>query len=607
MNYRWLDAHAGWDQLRVDGLTGLADPTGLRLGPPGGDGTPFAVTARYLPPPRLARDGAGRIFVAADGALRAIRADRVTDIADRGATAIAAAGPLLALCRPGEVDLVRSANLHPIDRRRVSGDPLLVALTPWSLVAVVTARPCRLWLIGLDGLVRTWRCILTPAEIGVVRLPDGETLAMTVRPGPGRRRLYRIDRETLDIDPLDASELCGPPPWAIEVADDESWAVGGHWFGPDGEPTSPPTLPARPYATEGLLVTQPLDAGATAVAWHRVRVDADRPPGTAIEVGLATGPDAEKLPDPLTGPPLAGDDALVDAPPGRYLQIALRLTGDGTSTPVVRGIRADFDTPSGLSQLPSVYAEDPDGAEFTRRFLALFEAGMGDLDEVIRQAPLILHPDGQPDHVLGPLARLCGINPDPSWPAGGLRRLLARWPEIGGLLGTPDAVAGAVEAVYDVRVAIRELGRDRPWAAAGQAELGRVRLFGMSTAPIRLGSGKLGAGTLDPGADPLAPAYSFGAFRCVVHVPPTLPLVDRPGLEALVRACTPAHVALRFRYASHRMTVGVPVLVGVDTSLGAPPRGVLGEPGERAVVLGRGGPLAADPVGGGAVTVGRRP
>jgi phage tail-like protein len=433
---------------------------------------------------------------------------------------------------------------------------------------------------------------------------------MTVRLGPGRRRLHRIDPETLEIGPLDPDALCGPPPWDTQVAG-ESWAVGDLWFGPDGEPTSPPAGPNRPYAREGLLITRALDGGRAGCSWHRVRVDADLPPGTSVQVRAATADTPDDLPETLDGPPLSGADALVREPPGRYLRISVRLTGDGTTTPVVRALQADFDIASGLGRLPAVYAEDPMAADFTHRFLALFEAGLNDLDEVIRQSPLILDPDGQPDHLLGPLARLCGINPDPAWPPGGLRRLLARWPAIGGRLGTPDALTSAVEAVYGVQVLLQELGRDRPWAAVGQAELGRVRLFGMSSAPLRLGGGKLGAGTLDPGADPLAPAYGSGAFRCVVHVPATVASADRPGLEALVRACAPAHVALRFRYAGRRMTVGVPVIVGVDTSLGAVSRGVLGETGERAVVLGRGGPLASgsdcgDPGGGGPVTVGRR-
>ena len=585
MSYRLLDARTGWEPLRVTGLTGLSDPAGLRLAGPEADGVSFALTARYLPPARLARDGAGRVFVAADDVLRVIRHGEVEE-AGPGAAAIAGDGPLLALCRAGGVDLVRSGSRRPIDHRRISGEPMLVALTPWRLVAVVTRQPCRLLLIGLDGFVRARRRIPTPAEIGVV----GSTLAMTVRLGPARRRLHRIDRETLEIGPLDPASLCGPPPWDITVGDDESWAVGGHWFRPDGSPGTP-GRPPLPYAASGRLVTLAIDGGRPGCAWQRVRIDADRPPGTAVSVRAATAAEAGDLPEALDGPALVGDDALSGVAPGRFLRIELRLTGDGTASPVVRALRADFDTPSGLDQLPAVYAEDPTAADFTRRFLALFEAGLDDLDEVIRQAPLILHPDGQPDHLLGPLARLCGITPDPAWPPGGLRRLLARWPEIGGRIGTPDALTGAVEAVYGVGVMVGELGRDRPWAAAGQAELGRVRLFGMSSAPLRLGTGKLGAGTLDPGADPLARAYGSGAFRCVVHVPPLLAATDRRGLERLVRAMTPAHVAIRFRYAADRMTVGIPVMVGVDTALGAPPRAVLGS----SVVLGRGGPLLPAP------------
>jgi phage tail-like protein len=626
-SFRLLDARTGWEVENSSGLTGLADPAGLRLAPRAARPGAVHVTDLYrcLYPASVAVDPSGRLFraVARDhrSGLRMLdlRADRWRELAlpdeplsicglswGRGLLAVADA-------RARRVLLLRGMPLREVLRielaGQVAGRPHLVAVTPWSLLAVVTRGPAEVVLVGMDGLVRR-RSPLTAAgaaELGMVcvQSEDGNqpALLLAVQTEPGWRSLLRLDPATLAATVVPASALrCSPlSGFRVEAGDD-----GTPWIDPSDDPE---IQPARRYARHGQLRTVALDSGVDDCEWHRIRLDADQPGGTGINLRLATRTGASDQPgeqDWQVLPSGAVDALVVRQPRGRFLRLELELFGDGRDTPVVRAIRADFNVTTGLARLPAVYRADASAAEFTRRFLSLFEASLQELDEAIAFAPLLLDPHVLPDHVLPALAARIGIRADPSWPPDRLRRLLSAWPGISPLLGTPRGLRRLVAIIYGVDVLVQEPGRQRPWGAAGHARLGQVRLFGLSRASLRLGAGRLGEALMEPDADPLGPAYGSGAFRCTVHVPATLPVRERPALESLVRAFLPAHISVSVRYALPAVVVGAPVAVSVGTRLGQVESGVLAGGGERAMVLGQRGVLGVGRDGGVAVTVGRR-
>ena len=147
--------------------------------------------------------------------------------------------------------------------------------------------------------------------------------------------------------------------------------------------------PARRYTQRGWFRTIALDSGVEDCEWHRVQVDADQPPGTSVNMRLATAtmPSAVPAEERWQTIPPGTTDALVRQAAGRYLRLELELAGDGRATPVVRGIRLDFDVTTSIDRLPAVYRSEPTAAEFTRHFLSLFDASLGELDEVIAGAP----------------------------------------------------------------------------------------------------------------------------------------------------------------------------------------------------------------------------
>jgi len=622
-SFRLLDARTGWEVDRSAGLVGFDDPGGLRLAGPAS--VPGAVAAAdlfgYLYPARLAPGPAGRLVSADTAGLQELdpgsgRWVRLAlPVEPVSISAVSGGHGLLALADGGarRLHLLRGRPLREVLRIDLAGladgRPRLVALTPWSLLAVVTEDPAELVLVGLDGLPRIRRNrpeAAGAAELGMVLVAGGRgdrpELLMGVQVQPGWRRLFRVDPATLALDPVPLAALrCPRSGPRVEVADDETWRVD-----PSGDP---PLRPARRYAEFGRLRTLALDSGVEDCVWHRIRLDADQPAGTRVTVRLATVPTPSAEPDPgswESPPPGAADALLIAQPPGRYLSLELELSGDGSQTPTVRSVRIDFEVTTGLDRLPAAYRSDPDAAAFTRRFVSLFDASLGDLDQVIRDAPLLYDAAQLPDRVLPALAARLGIHPDPSWPAGRLRPLLQAWPDIAPHIGTACGLRQVIEVVFGVRVAVQELGEQRPWAAAGEARLGAVRLFGLARASLRLGTGPLGEARLEPYADVLAPAYGSGAHRCVVHVPATLPASERPALEALVRAFLPAYVRVAMRYAAPLVRIGPPVAVGVATRVGRLNPGVLGDTADNAVILGRRGPLAGHGGGGTPVTVGRR-
>jgi phage tail-like protein len=623
-SFRRLDALTGWEAQDSSGLAGFDDPAGLRLAQRVAvQGAVHAADVhRCLPPPTVAVDPAGRRLFRADGnRLRVLdlRSGRWSDAAlpeePASVTALGWGRGLLAVAdaRARRVDLLRGIPLRQVLRVDLAGMapgwPRLVAVTPWSELAVVTEDPAAVVLLGLDGLVRRvggWEVAGAAAELGMACAPgDGDELPellLAVRLEPGWRRLLRLDRRTLAASPVSASRLRCPAPAGarIETADDGSFRV---------DPSDdPPVAPPRRYATVGRLRTVALDSGIDGCRWHRVRVDTDQPPGTAVTVRLATADEPAQRPadERWQTLPSGAVDALVRQPPGRYLRLELELSGDGRVTPTVRGVRADFEVATGLDRLPAAYRAEPRAAEFTQRFLALFDASLDELDEAIELAPLLLDPRGVPDSVLPVLAARVGIPADPAWPPERLRRLLAAWPRLAPLVGTARGLRQMVAVVYALDVAVEEPGRQRPWGSTGHARLGQVRLFGLSRASLRLGTGRLGTALLEPAADPLAPVYGSGAYRCVVHVPGGVPSGQRPSLEALIRAFLPAHVDVAVRYAASAVRVGAPLAVGVATRLGRLETGVLGAGDERAIVLGRRGMLGPGDGGGAPVTVGRR-
>jgi phage tail-like protein len=394
------------------------------------------------------------------------------------------------------------------------------------------------------------------------------------------------------------------------------------WYGRDVKSCDvQPYLPPQRY-TQGQMITLELDSGVPRCEWHRVRLDADVPAGTALLAAVATteDPNPPTLGDASrdtgwtnfppgkphfsdwTAGPAGSLDFLINQPPGRYLFFRLRLRGDGIHTPVVRRVRLDFPRVTSLDRLPDVYRETPKAEDFTKRFLSLFDSSIADLDALIQRYPALLAAGGVPDELLPWLASFFDITFDPTWDADTRRKILNVVPQLYKQRGTSAALQSAVKTIFGVSPAITESPSTGPWGSVASRKvlneerchpsgnqletqrnvtLGSTRLFGRNTTRLRLNRSALGSAPLRSFGDPDQDPFNTGAYRLQILIPPF------PGMNAqqitrltnVVDAQKPAHTVASIRVGGAGFLLGVWSAVGVDTLFAplAPP--VLGTQG----------------------------
>ncbi len=649
--FRLLDAYVGWDRASSESLTGFDDPEGLRLEPDAPHAADPAGLLAFLPPPRLAFGGRPRTgwLVTDEKPPRLLRRDPCTVSAcwqpvwspacDPGllvdAVAVAVRGRRLAVADrgAGQVWVFRESGGRlvvtiPVER------PVAVALAPWGeiLVAVKGDRtdptdrtdPSNLLSRseGASGVLRfgpggDFRgAIPLPAGAGSAeRLAAGAegSIWLVTRDDSGALRLWKATRRKPVFRPAPVAKLAASlPPTGLVAVSNAGFCLADRGPGAvpvvrcfdfrgcpvsEGqvEPLPPPALKRT-----GELFTLAIDSGIGRCRWHRVRIDADLPLGTTIEVEATVSEEAD--PSLLHKDDWQKEAGVVDfllrQPPGRHLFLRLRLLGNGRATPVVRRIRLDFPRVTSLELLPAVYREDPRAEDFTERFLSLFDASVEDLDGLIARFPALLDGAGVDERVLPWLGSFLDVAFEPSWPVERRRAVLAAVPRLYRLRGTVEGLAQAVELVFGARPAIQELGRERRYAAVGSdgrgGRLGTVRLFGRARARFRVGRSALGAVPLVSFGDPADDPLRDGAHRFRVLMPPgTASTAEaRARLERLVDSQKPAHTLATVHVGGRGFILGAsPVAVGIDTVFGPLPAPVLGAAGN--VRLGRASVLRA--------------
>ena len=520
-----------------------------------------------------------------------------------------------------------------IARLVLDRDPVALAIAPWGEVLVAVAGEEQVRRFGLHGGARPPAPWQVPGQVVAIAFGRADAgscpVILLVRAADGALTCWLTDRQAADAVQASlagAAELAGPS--GVAAAGDRGFclasvatgtAASQTWNNQDdppvqscwswcGEPLTSDDIGApapRPLVRQGQLLTRAVDSGIPRCLWHRLRVDADVPPGTSLDIAVATSeagdeqPPKDTLDDPAwagfaSGVPHADDweqlppgatDVLLRRPPGRYLFLRARLTGDGMATPVVHSIRLDFPRVTSLDQLPGVWQDDAAGADFTARFLSLFDASLGELDRVMERYPALLQAGAVPGEVLPWLAGLLGLGFDPSWPVARRRALVQAAPELYRLRGTPEGLRRAIELVFNVVPVIEELGAARAWGALARpgagtpARLGSVRLFGPSRVRFRLDRSVLSRTPVRSLGDPRLDAQGSDAYRFRVLISPGAGGVDVPRLERLVGSQAQAHTVATVRVGGTGLVVGQQSSVGVDTLLVGPPAPVLGSSG----------------------------
>ncbi|MGW5720009.1 phage tail protein [Amycolatopsis sp. NPDC003865] len=595
VTFRLLDDVVGWDQDAVTDLVGFAEETGVRLAHdgPSPDGPTRTQLLPWFPDPRLA-PGCGPCDWYLLSGERLLRRDTCTGgwlpgwapYCDprllRAPTAVAARGHRVAVVDSGRIFVWRNEGDQ---LTAVIGleDATVVALAQDEQVLVARAGSERLWRYGADG--RLCEVVRTPVrgEIIGIRTGPGRTVWLLTEKN-GRLRLYR-DQHLSTVDELAAAL----PPSSLAGADADGFCLREK--GPDGtvtscydwagEPREEPAPASGQFVTEGEFTTGLIDSGLSRCRWHRVRVSADVPAGTALSVAVVVSEDGQFADSDWQTAPAGVTDFLVDQPPGRYLTARVRLSGDSSATPVLHRIRLDFPRATSADLLPAAFRQDPAADDFTERFLSLFDATTAEIDRVVERYPALLDPAGVPDGALPWLAGLLGLSFEAGWDAGTRRKLIRAAPGLYRRRGTPRALKDAIEIVFGVRPVVEELAGDRHWAqvraTAGPPSargLGSVRLFGRSAARLRLGTSTLGGAPLRAFGDPDTDPLTEHAHRFRVLLPAAT--ADEDAVRRLVVRQAPAHTKGSVRAGGTGFVVGARSAVGVDTAFVPLPPPVVG-------------------------------
>lgn len=595
VTFRLLDDVVGWDQDAVANVVGFEDATGVRLAYAGSspDGPTRTQLLPWFPDPRLA-PGCGPCGWFLLSGERLLRRDTCAGgwlpvwapYCDprllHAPTAVAARGHRIAVVDSGRVFVWRNEGDHltaVIALRHAT----VVALAQDEQVLVACARSNLLRRYGADG--RLCEVIRTDVrgEIIGIRTGPGRTIWLLTEEGD-RFRVYRDGAEST-VDKLAAAL----PPSSLVSAVDDGFCLREK--GPDGdvtscydwegEPRDEPAPTAGVFATEGKFTTHRIDSGISRCRWHRVRVEADVPAGTAVSVAVVVSEDGKFAASDWQTAPAGGTDFLVDQPPGRYLTARVGLSGDSSATPALHRIRLDFPRSTSADLLPAAFRQDPAADDFTERFLSLFDATTADIDRVIERYPALLDPAGVPDGALPWLAGLLGLSFEAGWDAETRRKLIKAAPALYRRRGTPCALKEAIKIVFGVTPVVDELAGDRHWAQVratasppSACGLGSVRLFGRSSARLRLGTSTLGGAPLRAFGDPDTDPLTEHAHRFRVLLPAGA--ADEDAVRRLVVRQAPAHTRGSVRVGGTGFVVGTRSTVGVDTAFVPLPPPVVG-------------------------------
>lgn len=629
--FRLLDRYTGWEVDSAQYLTGFDDAVGVRLEQLSPGAVDPLELLSYLSPAPLARGCAPcEWYLAASGdqGPRLLHRERCS-LEWRPVWTAGTDGPLadpVAIAVHDRRIAVSDRGLDRVFVWRNGGDQLLaaipvrkpgaIALTPWGELLLAAE--------GLDALLRFSPTgdprgrLPLPSHHTVERIAAGHDCAIWIvlRVGDRVYELWRATRDEPRFRKAATSELAASLPstniraasavgFCFEESDDGGVPVNRcfSWQGcplDEGDVKGPEPLARR---KQGQLLTKAIASGFERCEWHRVRIDADMPPGTTIEVkvatvetlkGLTSQGDSAQEGDwsgfpagvPHTSdwqrPPAGSTDFLIQQPPGQYLFLCLRLSGNGHNTPVVRRICLDFPRITSLESLPSVYRENTDAEDFTARFLSLFDSSIEDLDRLIERYPALLDPNGVPEQVLPWLGSFLDIVFDQSWKEERRRAILDAAPELYKLRGTVEGMKLAVRLVFGEEPSIEELGPQRPWAGLRSGSvLGAVRLFGAARARFRVGRSALSKAPLRSYGNPDQDPLSAGAHRFRVLLPPLGQMTPqaRTRLQELVDSQKPAHTVAATRVGGMGLVLGYWSAVGVDTVFAALPAPVLGKSG----------------------------
>ena len=257
----------------------------------------------------------------------------------------------------------------------------------------------------------------------------------------------------------------------------------------------------RFYTSAYATLTEYLDSGAPDTVWHRVYLEGCIPRGCKVRVyAKSYNNPAERTKTKYIEQPewswcahrsdVAFGEGLVDAKEnesglfelllqrnagpvrrlsGRYMQIRVRLEGNGRNTPAIHALKVYYPRFSyqeaylpehfrqELGVDPALDTHRANGADVRERLLAAFEGALTPIETLVASSELLLSPQNSPTEHLPWLAELFGQSLPETWPEERKRRWIECTGDLQKERGTLTGVQLALDIITDGAVARGEV------------------------------------------------------------------------------------------------------------------------------------------------------
>ena len=380
------------------------------------------------------------------------------------------------------------------------------------------------------------------------------------------------------------------------------------------------TLLRMRYIKEGRVIGFRLDSGRFQTIWGRMFIDACIPRGCSVKVrclALDEEPEgvekvawtppmnAEKvtIPRPDLSPPLppksmmeavfesqslyrretgpeiqwrcAGSEtgyatyeAQTIAQPGRYLWVVLELKGTTGSTPKVGSLRVEYPSHDLMRRLPRVFSRDEASADFLRRYLAIMEGAMREIDLRAVCRHVLLDPHATPEEALPWLASFVGMALDERWPVCARRTLIANGVWLFRFRGTVGGLKRFIEIYLDRPVVILEHFKVRGLGGAIVGEGDSLVSRSVVGGGFRVGGAVGDDESVSVSEENIEDAFETHAHRFSVVIPLSLDREKLEVVEHILAVHRPCHTMYDICSVDAGMRAGIGLYVGLTSLVG---------------------------------------
>ncbi|MBA3440950.1 MAG: hypothetical protein H0T92_13880, partial [Pyrinomonadaceae bacterium] len=260
-------------------------------------------------------------------------------------------------------------------------------------------------------------------------------------------------------------------------------------------------------------------------------------------------------------------EAPVQADPGRYLWVTLELSGNTRFTPQIRSLRAEYPAHDYLRRLPRTFSREEDVASFLRRYLAMFEGTLGELEAKANARNALFDSRSAPAELLPWLAGFLGLVLDERWPHHVRRTLIEEATWLFRFRGTVRGLIRFLEIYTETKIILIEKFRLRGLGGAILGTPGAVASNALLGGGFRVG-GAIGDAESNPLMGGAEDAFEIHAHRFSVVIPAALSTEQLDVVRHILELHRPAHTLFDICTIDAGMRVGTGLHVALTSIIG---------------------------------------